>query len=107
MRVCTCVDVNVLLAGVVVVQRSRTRTIGFALSPPPYCEQTSALKEAVDDLEWPGAAVKVSITRKPDMVSFASTGAEVGSLEVRVQRAPTCPSHTHLSVFPCGGFRLQ
>jgi hypothetical protein len=30
------------------------------------------------------AAVKVSMKRKPDMVSFASTGTEVGSLEVRV-----------------------
>jgi hypothetical protein len=55
---------------------------GFGSNPPP--SQTTALKEAVDDLEWPGAAVKVSIKRKPDMVSFASTGTEVGSLEVRV-----------------------
>jgi hypothetical protein len=88
-RVCVC---DVLLAGVVVevveVRRWRTPSTGFVLSPPPYGTQTSALKEAVDDLEWPGAAVKVSITRSPDMVSFASTGAEVGSLEVRVQRAP-------------------
>lgn len=46
---------------------------------------TTALKEAVDDLEWPGAAVKVSIKRKPDMVSFASTGTEVGSLEIEMK----------------------
>lgn len=39
------------------------------------------LKEAVDDLEWPGGPVSLRLARDPAAVSLAASGT--GSLEVR------------------------
>lgn len=42
----------------------------------------SLLKEAVEDLEWPGSAVAVKLTRDPPAISFSAHGT--GSLEVQL-----------------------
>lgn len=45
------------------------------------------LKEAVDDLEWPGGSVSIRLNRDPAGISMAATGTgslEVGSLEAGV-----------------------
>jgi hypothetical protein len=40
------------------------------------------LKEAVDDLEWPGGSVVVKLTRDPAAISMVAQGT--GSLEVSI-----------------------
>lgn len=41
----------------------------------------SLLKEAVEDLEWPGSAVAVKLVQDPPTISLSAHGT--GSLEVR------------------------
>ena len=43
---------------------------------------SSLLREAVEDLEWPGGSVRLMVTRDPPQVQFLSTGA--GSLSVKL-----------------------
>jgi Flp pilus assembly protein CpaB len=43
------------------------------------------LKEAVDDLEWPGGSVVLKLTRDPAAISMVARGT--GSLEVSIRSA--------------------
>ncbi|CAH2078741.1 unnamed protein product [Thlaspi arvense] len=36
--------------------------------------QSSALKEAIDDLEWPGSSVQISLQKSPPCVTFRGEG---------------------------------
>jgi cell cycle checkpoint protein len=46
------------------------------------CCPGALLKEAVDDLEWPGGSVVIKLTRDPAAISMVARGT--GSLEVCV-----------------------
>lgn len=46
------------------------------------CTAGSLLKEAIEDLEWPGSAVAVKLTRDPPAISLTAHGT--GSLEVNM-----------------------
>lgn len=45
--------------------------------------QSAALKEAIDDLEWPGSSIKITVQPNPPSVSFRGEGH--GDLQVRVK----------------------
>jgi hypothetical protein len=45
----------------------------------------------VDDLEWPGASVQLTIAKGPDRISLHSEGLEMGSLKVTHRLA----THSH------------
>jgi hypothetical protein len=47
---------------------------------PPQC---STLRELVDDMDWAGAPVSLSMRREPSALSFAAHGSVVGDLRVR------------------------
>lgn len=42
--------------------------------------QSAALKEAIDDLEWPGSSVQISLQKEPPCVTFRGEGH--GDLQV-------------------------
>lgn len=42
--------------------------------------QSAALKEAIDDLEWPGSSVQISLQKSPPCVTFRGEGH--GDLQV-------------------------
>lgn len=46
----------------------------------PIYHQSSALKEAIDDLEWPGSSVQISLQKSPPCVTFRGEGH--GDLQV-------------------------
>mmetsp|Transcript_11437 Transcript_11437/g.19543 ORF Transcript_11437/g.19543 Transcript_11437/m.19543 type:complete len:309 (-) Transcript_11437:31-957(-) len=48
---------------------------------------THVLKEAVDDLEWPGASVQLTIAKGPDRITLHSEGLEMGSLKIELDMA--------------------
>ena len=59
----------------------------------------------MDDLEWPGASVKVSIDTLPiHRVRFESEGLEVGRLQVRVRSSlgASSPGRIRVRRWPCG-----
>jgi len=45
-----------------------------------YCLQSAALKEALDDLEWPGSSIEIAVSPVPPMVTFRGEGH--GDLQV-------------------------
>lgn len=45
-----------------------------------YCLQSAALKEALDDLEWPGSSIEITVSPVPPMVTFRGEGH--GDLQV-------------------------
>ena len=47
-----------------------------------FCVRSVLLREAVEDLEWPGGSVTLSVDRNPPRVEFLSSGA--GSLSVKL-----------------------
>lgn len=44
--------------------------------------QSAALKEALDDLEWPGSSIEITVSPVPPIVTFRGEGH--GDLQVRV-----------------------
>ncbi|QDZ22597.1 hypothetical protein HOP50_08g51410 [Chloropicon primus] len=49
------------------------------------------LREAVEDLEWPGGSVRLSVTRSPPQVEFVSAGA--GALSVKLPESEVSGLH--------------
>ncbi|KAH7424271.1 hypothetical protein KP509_11G000300 [Ceratopteris richardii] len=45
-----------------------------ASSPQSFAVKSAALKEAIDDLEWPGSSVKISLCPEPPSVIFRAEG---------------------------------
>jgi hypothetical protein len=45
--------------------------------------QCSTLRELVDDLDWAGAPVRISMRAEPAALSFAAHGPVVGDLKAR------------------------
>jgi hypothetical protein len=54
------------------------------------------LKEAVDDLEWPGGSVVIKLTRDPAAISMVARGT--GSLEVIASLTDCAHMHAHCAV---------
>lgn len=46
-----------------------------------FIPQSAALKEAIDDLEWPGASIQITLEPVPPSVTFRGEGH--GDLQVR------------------------
>eukprot|EP00854_Cymbomonas_tetramitiformis_P002558 gene2558-3312_t len=56
----------------------------FGADCSKFLVRSFILKEAVDDLEWPAAAVDVTISKDPDRVTLQAEGDAAGGLEVTI-----------------------
>ena len=51
------------------------------------CVQSSTLRELVDDMDWAGAPVCITMRSEPPALSFSAHGQVVGDLKVRDEGA--------------------
>ncbi|KAK3288806.1 hypothetical protein CYMTET_3727 [Cymbomonas tetramitiformis] len=56
----------------------------FGADCSKFLVRSFILKEAVDDLEWPAAAVDVTISKDPDRVTLQAEGDAAGGLEIEL-----------------------
>lgn len=67
------------------------------------------MKEAIDDLEWPGGPVEIVMRKNPNQLMLCSAGT--GSLEVRIASGPHVQAQNReLRLFRCsvlGGVSVQ
>lgn len=43
-------------------------------APPSFAVKSAALKEAIDDLEWPGSSIQITISPEPPSITFRGEG---------------------------------
>lgn len=78
-RTCTDIEIRTLVPDSLPHDYSLSQEL-HGSAPHSFAVRSAALKEAIDDLEWPGGSIQLRINSQPPMVTFLGKGH--GSLQI-------------------------